>query len=140
MKDSKQEIISDLKNKLNEFKSKFKERKTQNNIDDDIENLEININTLKNYYKSQEKDNKNNIANAEYFMTEELEGIVITFQNELTEIYLRNLDEEIKDPEISEKYTLTLSIAVSEIGETYFEKYKQAKVYNIVKKLLKPIL
>ena len=35
--------------------------------------------------------------------------------------------EEIKDPEISDKYTLTLSIAVSEIGETYFEKYKQAK-------------
>ena len=52
------------------------------------------------------KDNKNNIANAEYFMTDEMEGIVITFQNELTEIYLRNLDEEIKLS--GEKYVLFL--------------------------------
>lgn len=52
------------------------------------------------------KDNKNNIANVEYFMAEEEEGIVISFQNELTEIFLRNLDEEIKLS--GEKYVLFL--------------------------------
>jgi len=61
MKDSKKEIISDLKNKLTEFKSKFKEKKIENTANDDITNMEINMNTLKNYYKSQKKENKDNI-------------------------------------------------------------------------------
>ena len=52
------------------------------------------------------KENKNNIAKAEYIIAEENEGIVITFQNELTEIYLRNMDEEIKIS--GEKYVLFL--------------------------------
>jgi len=52
------------------------------------------------------KDNKNNIAIAEYIVAEEHEGIVITFQNELAEIFLRNLDEEIKIS--GEKYVLFL--------------------------------
>ena len=52
------------------------------------------------------KDNKNNIAIAEYIVAEEHEGILITFQNELAEIFLRNLDEEIKIS--GEKYVLFL--------------------------------
>ena len=58
MKDSKKEIISDLKTKLTEFKSKFKEKKIENTTNDDITNMEINMNTLKNYYKSQKKKTK----------------------------------------------------------------------------------
>ena len=52
------------------------------------------------------KDNKKNIINAEYYMAEEQEGIIITFENELTEIYFRNIDEEIKIS--GEKYVLFL--------------------------------
>jgi hypothetical protein len=62
MANSKQEIISELKNKLNEFKSKIK-KSSNNNIEnspkegEDIINMEISMNTLKNFYKSQKDKN-----------------------------------------------------------------------------------
>ena len=52
------------------------------------------------------KANKTNINNVEFFQSEYQEGIVITFQNELTEIFLRNPDEAIKIS--GEKYVLFL--------------------------------
>lgn len=58
MKNSKEKIISELKNKLIEFKSKIRNNKSQSTIgDDDISNMQININTIKNYYKIQKEDN-----------------------------------------------------------------------------------
>ena len=52
------------------------------------------------------KVNKTNIASAEYIIAKENEGIAITYENAQFEIYLRNLDEEIKIS--GEKYYLFL--------------------------------
>ena len=54
------------------------------------------------------KANKTNINNVEFFQSEYQEGIVITFQNELTEIFLRNPDEAIKIS--GEKYVIIFKI------------------------------
>ena len=69
------------------------------------------------------KENKNNIAIAEYFQTDEEEGIVITFQNELAEIFLRNLDEEIKIS--GEKYVLFLRFDLLSFFRTRVEEKEE---------------
>ena len=69
------------------------------------------------------KENMNNIAIAEYFQTEEQEGIVITFQNELAEIYLRNMDEEIKIS--GEKYVLFLRFDLLSFFRTKVEEKEE---------------
>ena len=58
---SKQEIISELKNKLKEFKSKFKTQNVDKGTGEekDIMDMEINIDTLKNYYKGPKQTNSN---------------------------------------------------------------------------------
>ena len=61
MSNSKQEIISELKNKLKEFKSKFKTQNEDKNLGEekDIMDMDINFDTLKNYYKGSKKTNSN---------------------------------------------------------------------------------
>ena len=59
---SKQEIISELKSKLKEFKSKFKTQNSEKSPgeENDIMNMDIiNIDTLKNYYKGSKQANSN---------------------------------------------------------------------------------
>ena len=56
------------------------------------------------FYK--QNTNGSNISNAEFINANDKEGIIITFQNAQTEIYLRNLDEEIKIS--GEKYVLMI--------------------------------
>lgn len=61
MSNSKQEIISELKNKLKEFKSKFKTQNVDKSPEEenDIMNIDINFDTLKNYYKGTKQTNSN---------------------------------------------------------------------------------
>ena len=60
MSNTKQEIISELKNKLTQFKSKYKNNNLEDNTKgDDIINMEINMDTLKNYYKIPKENNTN---------------------------------------------------------------------------------
>lgn len=73
MKNSKQEIISELKNKLSEFKSKINNKSDNTNPENDIMNMQININTIKNYYKVPKQDNNNNIINKINPINEELQ-------------------------------------------------------------------
>ncbi len=61
MSNSKQEIISELKSKLKEFKSKFKTQNVDKSQgkEEDIMDMEINFDTLKNYYKGSKQINSN---------------------------------------------------------------------------------
>ena len=60
MSNTKQEIISELKSKLTQFKSKYKNNNLEDSTKgDDIINMEINMDTLKNYYKIPKENNTN---------------------------------------------------------------------------------
>lgn len=63
MKNSKENIISDLKIKINEFKSRIKNNKL-NCSEEDNNNIQINLSTLKNFYKAQNVDNLDNNQNS----------------------------------------------------------------------------
>ena len=62
MKNSKEKIISDLKTKIKDFKSKIKKNKLDDNKEEknDISNIQINLSSLKNLYKTKKEDNLNN--------------------------------------------------------------------------------
>ena len=102
MKNSKQEIISELKNKLSEFKSKINNKSDNTNPENDIMNMQININTIKNYYKAPKQDN-NNIINKINPINEELQTdkkeIIINNKQDITNFQLsKTLKRAMKSP------------------------------------------
>ena len=138
MKDSKQEIIFDLKNKLNEFKTKCKERKAQNSKEDDIENLEINMNTLKNYYKSQKNDNKNNKDNINK-LNHVNQTITLSYKNgninkDLNNIKLNNYHKENGKKELINQNVKANSSANCLVNKNYLD----FNIDEIIKQRKKP--
>lgn len=114
MKNSKEKIISELKNKISEFKSKIKSNKANNSIgEDDITNMQININTIKNYYKIQKEDNINNKIDKNISNENILKGVFKENKN----------DNNLKVDNCNSSKTFETKNIIKDIGESKINNF-----------------